>query len=223
MCAALLTLCCMGCQDPQQLETLELGPIQIAQATPEPTATQIAWLPPSVARFTHVAEVAGRAHGVDPDLLLIVALVESGGWRHAESPSGARGLMQIMPATGRIIADERRLGTLELDDLYEPPTSFDFGAWYLARQLERFGTDDADESVELAAAAYNGGPTHLRRHLEEKQPLADQTARYRRWVGEMWRQRRQARSETFAAWLAAGGERLIAHGVAEMLSETEKP
>lgn len=177
---------------------------------------RIAWLPEPVGRFSPIFERAGHVHGVDPELLAIVALVESGGWSRARSPSGARGLMQIMPATGRIIAGERSLEAPEPAGLIETAVNVDFGAWYLARQLERFGSGEPDESVELAAAAYNGGPTHLTRHLSDGAPLAAQTARYRRWVGGMWRERRAARSATFRAWLDAGGGRLLARGQAEM-------
>ena len=103
-----------------------------------------------------------------------------------------------------------------------PETSVDFGAWYLARQLERFGSADVDASVELAAAAYNGGPTHLSRHLEHGITLAAQTARYRRWVGGMWRERREPRSPTFTAWIEAGGGRLLARGEAEMGDQPDR-
>ncbi|HHH27568.1 MAG TPA: lytic transglycosylase domain-containing protein [Polyangiaceae bacterium] len=192
------------------------------RSAPRATRVAIAWLPAPVARFSSAFEAAGRRHGVDAELLAIIALVESGGWSAAQSPSGARGLMQIMPSTGRIIADERVIDRPTKTGLLVPETSVDFGAWYLARQLERFGTGDLDASVELAAAAYNGGPTHLSRHLDDGATLAAQTARYRRWVGGMWHERRQARSETFRAWLEAGGERLLARGEAEMKA-TEDP
>jgi soluble lytic murein transglycosylase-like protein len=175
-----------------------------------------------VARFSALFERAGRDHGVDPELLAIVSLVESGGWSGARSPSGARGLMQIMPTTGRIIAQERSLEDPATGALLRPSTNVDFGAWYLARQLERFGGGDADASVELAAAAYNGGPTHLTDHLTKGTPLAAQTARYRAWVGGMWRERRQPHSATLAAWLEAGGDRLLARGQAEMATRTPR-
>lgn len=217
-----------ACRDPAESaphrDGLPNRSIAAAPADPEPpraTRVAIAWLPRPVSRFAPRFEEAGRRHGVDAELLAIVALVESGGWSAARSPSGARGLMQIMPSTGRIIADERALERPTLSTLLTPATSVDFGAWYLARQLERFGTSDVDTSVELAAAAYNGGPTHLSRHLDDGVTLAAQTARYRRWVGGMWRERRQARSLTFHAWLEAGGARLLARGEAEMKDEAE--
>lgn len=64
----------------------------------------IAWLPETVARWQPDIVAAAAAHGIDPKLAAIVMLVESGGDPTALSPSGARGLMQVMPGTGADIA-----------------------------------------------------------------------------------------------------------------------
>jgi soluble lytic murein transglycosylase-like protein len=65
----------------------------------------------------------------------------------AESGAGARGLLQLMPAT----AHELRL------DGSDPATNVLAGARYLRQLLERFG------SLELALAAYNAGPSAVER------------------------------------------------------------
>src|SRR6266542_1401052 len=65
----------------------------------------------------------------------------------AQSHAGARGLLQLMPATAR----ELRL------DGDDPATNVLAGARYLRQLLARFG------SVELALAAYNAGPTAVAR------------------------------------------------------------
>ena len=193
-----------------------------ARAAPSPNEViAIAWLPAPVARFRGQLEAMGRRHGIDPELLAIVTLVESGGWAAARSPSGARGLMQVMPRTGAIIAEERSIAEFATEQLDEPATNLDFGAYYLAQQLRRFATPDPDESVERAAAAYNGGPTHLERHLAGA-ALADQTQRYRTWVGSMWRERRLPRSAGLSAWLDAGGARLLARGAEEMVAKVNE-
>lgn len=176
----------------------------------------IPWLPSTVARYEDVFVEAARKHRVDPNMLAIVTLVESGGWSGALSPTGARGLMQVMPATGQAICDERGLAGHHTDKLAVPSYNVDFGAWYFARMLQRFETDDADETVRLAASAYNGGPTRLAKHLAGDGDLSDQTKRYRHWVGDMWLERYHARSATYEEWLAAGGARLVARALAEM-------
>lgn len=173
----------------------------------------IAWLPVTVDRWSELILAAAERHGIDPRLVAIVVLVESGGDPSAKSPSGALGLMQVMPATGVDIATRRGLADFHVDDLLDPATNIDFGAWYLAQQLAAFsshtaGGDPGEGAVPLAAAAYNGGPGHLLAHLGGG-PLYAETARYQAWVTGMWRERVFPASESFQSWLSAGGERLI--------------
>jgi soluble lytic murein transglycosylase-like protein len=170
----------------------------------------IAWLPAPVSYWKDELERLGAVHGVAPDLLAIIVLVESGGNPQARSTTGAVGLMQIVPGTGRHIAAERQSTGHTDEKLYQPRYNLDFGAWYLTRQLQSFAVDDEARSVDLAAAAYNGGPTRLARHLQGDATLSGQTERYVRWVGGMWRERREPSSATYQAWLDAGGSRLVA-------------
>jgi soluble lytic murein transglycosylase len=70
------------------------------------------------------------------------------------SGAGARGLMQIMPATGAQIAEN--LGwpdNYTVDDLDRPQVSIVFGASYLRQQRNLFEGD-----IFATLAAYNGGP-----------------------------------------------------------------
>lgn len=177
-----------------------------------PTAISIAWLPDPVRRWEPLFLEAGAAHRVDPELLAIIALVESGGNAAIYSPAGATGLMQVMPGTGADIARIRGLAGFTADALLVPETNVDFGAWYLAQQLKAFGkADDPDwtESVMLAAAAYNGGPGRVATYLRGGS-LPAESARYREYVGGMWRERGDAASPTFERWMAAGGDHLVA-------------
>ena len=171
----------------------------------------LAWLPDTVSRWSAELEAAGAKYGVDPALLAIVTLVESGGNPRAVSPSGAVGLMQIMPATAAGIASQKGVAGHTTERLYEPAYNIDFGAYYLAQQLKQFGVSgeaDWQRSVELAASAYNGGPGSVQRYLSGGS-LPAETERYRRWVGGIWRERQDASPATLAAWLAAGGQVLV--------------
>jgi hypothetical protein len=180
----------------------------------EPLTTS--WLPATVTYWRSDIEGLAAEHRIDPNLLAIVVLVESGGHPGARSRTGALGLAQIVPATGRHIAAERGLAGHSDARLLEARHNLDFGAWYLGRQLARFGVADPDQSVDLVAAAYNGGPTRLGRHLARAAELSAETRRYVGWVGGMWRERHGARSETYAAWWAAGGERLVGAAALEL-------
>lgn len=70
----------------------------------------------------------------------------------AISPVGARGLMQVMPKTGRKLASMTG-ENFEVDDLLKPTVSVKMGSYYLARLMKKF-----KGNIPLVAAAYNGGP-----------------------------------------------------------------
>jgi cell wall-associated NlpC family hydrolase len=112
-----------------------------------PKAAAAGTLPASVP-FRQEFLAAGRRHGVDPRLLAAVAKAESGFNPRAVSHAGARGLMQLMPATAR------GLGVNPMN----PSEAVDGAARLLKSHLRRFG------SVELALAAYNAGPGAVSRH-----------------------------------------------------------
>ncbi|MDH3522763.1 MAG: lytic transglycosylase domain-containing protein [Acidobacteriota bacterium] len=85
----------------------------------------------------------------------------------ALSRAGARGLMQLMPATGRELAAKLRL-PYSLDRLVDPEYSVQLGTRYFAEVLAMF-----DGDVELALAGYNGGPYRLKRWWREAGPDAE--------------------------------------------------
>lgn len=185
----------------------------VAAAASAAEAGSIAWLPPSVGRWWPNIQDAAQRHGVDPELVAIVVTVESGGNPVARSHAGATGLMQLMPATAAEVA--RRLGrdTFNLNQLTDAKVNLDLGAAYLAQQLAAFGKagdPDWQQSVELAAAAYNGGPGMVGAVERGERGLPAETRSYVAWVGGMWRERRQAESATYSRWWWAGGQRLVA-------------
>ena len=105
----------------------------------------------------------GRAAGdydLDPYLLLAVMREESHYRKDVASSADARGLMQIMPATGKDIASRKNMD-FELEMLFDPETNIRFGAWYLRSMLNMF-----DGNLDKALAAYNAGPGHARRWSE---------------------------------------------------------
>lgn len=180
-------------------------------AMPVPARAMPQWLPQSVTRWDTLIASAAERHAVDPALVAIVVLVESGGNPMAVSPAGATGLMQVMPLTAGDIARNRGLGPFDVARLRDPAVCVDFGTWYLSKQLLAFGiSDDPDwqTSVERAAAAYNGGPGTAGQWLRGG-ALPGETAAYVRWVGGMWRERGEPTSPTYNAWLAAGGAALV--------------
>jgi hypothetical protein len=96
-----------------------------------------------------VAEAA-RRHGLDPALVLAVVSVESGFRPDAVSPKGARGLMQLMPATA---------ASLGVADPLDPTANVDGGARHLRGLVARYGGD-----LQKALAAYNAGEGAVDQH-----------------------------------------------------------
>lgn len=84
----------------------------------------------------------------------------------ATSPVGARGLMQLMPATARELCDKEGVpyGT---ERIYDPELNIRLGTAYFRHLLNRF-----DGNVELALAGYNGGPNRIARLWREAGPDA---------------------------------------------------
>jgi soluble lytic murein transglycosylase len=96
------------------------------------------------------------ARNIDPWLLLGLIRQESAYDPRARSWSDARGLTQVIPPTGRALAQGLRVPDFALSDLYRPAVSVRFGAQYLGETLARF-----DGNVFRALAGYNAGPGHV--------------------------------------------------------------
>jgi len=98
---------------------------------------------------------AGRA-SVDPFLVAAVVREESSFYPQARSRVGARGLMQLMPDTGRAVAQARQIPFPDAEVLDQPVTNLQIGTIFFGGLLREFG------DARLAAAAYNAGPTRVR-------------------------------------------------------------
>jgi soluble lytic murein transglycosylase-like protein len=104
----------------------------------------------STEELRRLAVDAARRHGVDPDLVLAVAGIESAFQPRAVSPKGAQGLMQLMPATAR---------DLGVKDPLDPVANLDGGTRYLRDLIALYEGD-----LTKALAAYNAGPGAVARH-----------------------------------------------------------
>ena len=123
--------------DVKPVPRLRGGPIQRSVSLP-------------ATKYDPYIDMVAREHGVDPSLVKAVALVESGFNPKAVSSKGAKGLMQLMPATAK------RYG---ISDLHDPYQSLKAGAAHLRDLL-----DEYDGNVTLALAAYNAGSGAVKRY-----------------------------------------------------------
>lgn len=106
----------------------------------------------------------GKLRKLPESLVMALSRQESALDPKAQSPVGARGLMQLMPATARHTA--RNLGDKSHGDLYDPKINIRLGTQYLREMLDRF-----DDNRILAAAAYNAGPHRVERWVGNKLPF----------------------------------------------------
>jgi peptidoglycan lytic transglycosylase len=106
-------------------------------------------------RYDAELRLSAQREGVDPALVAALILQESSFDPAALSRAGARGLMQVMPGTGRRIARDKGQ-RFRRAALHDPETSLDFGTRYLRQMSERY-----PGAVEKVLAAYNAGPERV--------------------------------------------------------------
>jgi soluble lytic murein transglycosylase len=107
---------------------------------------------------------------LDPNLMLAIMRQESAFNHVAESPVGARGLMQVMPTTGKDMARKVNMKDFSPEDLYDPQISIRLGGQHLADHLKSFDKGDG-RRLGLALSAYNAGLNAARRwsrHLSKE-------------------------------------------------------
>lgn len=107
-------------------------------------------------------------YSLDPILILALIDVESKFQHAAVSPAGARGLMQIMPSTGKALVQEIGLasasqsGRFRVELLDDPLLNIKLGIHYLHALISYF------RNLTTALIAYNLGPTELQNRLENE-------------------------------------------------------
>ncbi len=117
--------------------------------------------------LTYQEEVINNASArmLDPAWVYAVIRQESSFRPAARSPAGAVGLMQIMPATGREIAQDLRDAAAD-PELARADLNIRYGAYYLQRLLGRL-----QDHPLLATAAYNAGPNKVLQWLPARDSI----------------------------------------------------
>ncbi|MEJ2384258.1 MAG: lytic transglycosylase domain-containing protein [Xanthomonadales bacterium] len=144
----------------------------------DPKCRSVSWekVPLNVRSYRDEIRDAAAVNALDESLIRAVIHAESAYQPDAQSPKGAQGLMQLMPATQ---------AELQVSDPFDPAENIRGGALYLSRLLEEFSGD-----VDLAAAAYNAGASAVYRYGGI--PPFDETQEYVRRVRILHRRYDQA-------------------------------
>jgi soluble lytic murein transglycosylase-like protein len=134
----------------------------------DPKCRSLNWnrVPLNTRSFSSEIRGAAQFNSVDESLIRAIIHAESAYQPDAQSPKGAQGLMQLMPATQQ---------HLKVSDPFDPASNIEGGTKYLADLLLEFKGD-----VSLAAAAYNAGPSAVRKYGGV--PPYDETREYVRRV-----------------------------------------
>jgi len=100
--------------------------------------------------FRSIIQEASDLYEVEPELIQAIIMAESSYNPRAVSRRGARGLMQLMPATAK---------ALGVKDSFNPEHNIHGGVRYFKQLLDRFGGD-----TRMALAAYNAGSSNVREY-----------------------------------------------------------
>ena len=164
------------------------APVRPASAAPAPSlqmaaGTALGSFSTGDANVDRFIVESSRRHGVDPVLIYSVMHRESSFKRFALSHKGARGLMQLMPATAA------RLG---VRDIFDPQQNIEGGVKYMRILLNMF-----DGDVRLALAGYNAGEGAVLKYGRNVPPYRE-TQEYVRRISERYALMRDPATARFA-------------------------
>ena len=107
-------------------------------------------------------------YDLEPGLVCAIINTESGFDPAAESHKGARGLMQLMPATIDWAVENMGIENFSYADIEDPDVNIDIGCWVLNFLAKQFNNNE-----ELMAAAYNAGSGNVTKWLGDTKYSAD--------------------------------------------------
>ena len=182
------------------------GPVQVAKWVEKTQPTELGKIysivksnRPSIADkeawkvSTAILDESAR-RDLDPMLVLAVIKVESGFRDQALSPMGARGMMQIMPETGKYLSEELlrvdgfKTRTFTPDHLDDPVLNIKLGVYYLDGLKKQF------RNLNLALLAYNLGPGEIQNRLDNNIHFSDE---YAAVVLDAYREYKKAQTQVF--------------------------
>ncbi len=158
----------------------EIAAADVIAIEPEEIFIPAPRMPLMQAPYGDMIQSAAKKYSVDADLIFSVIAAESNFNPRAISRRGARGLMQLLPATGT------RFG---VKDIFDPAQNIDAGTQYLRDLMARYQGD-----LVLTLAAYNAGPGAVQRY--GRVPPYNETISYVRAIRKTYAQRKSKNNPT---------------------------
>ncbi len=100
--------------------------------------------------ISNLVNTIAKKHNIDPKLVMAIIKQESRFDTNAVSKAGAKGLMQLMPATAKMLG---------VKNPFDPKQNIEGGVRYLKTLMNKY-----NNNIVLALAAYNAGSTNVKNH-----------------------------------------------------------
>jgi soluble lytic murein transglycosylase len=120
------------------------------------------WISPArFQQYNKLITSVANENRLDPMLLKAVVWQESHFDANKYGTAGERGLMQVRDKAAEEWARERKIENFQPDQLFDPQTNLQAGAWYLRRALDHW--ENQPDPVPFALAEYNAGASRVQR------------------------------------------------------------
>ena len=134
----------------------------LAMRSGDPVYSFYEWMSPArFHQYDHLIRSVAIEHHLDPMLVKAVVWRESRFDPRKHGSAGERGLMQVSEKAANEWARENRIDNFRVEQLFDPKTNLEAGAWYLRRAFEHWKTQS--DPMSFALAEYNAGASRAQR------------------------------------------------------------
>ena len=145
----------------------------LAWRSGDPFYTLYEWLSPArFQQYDQLIHAVSAANELDPMLVKAVVWRESRFDPQKLGGAGERGLMQVSEIAAREWAEEHQMENFRVEELFDPKTNLEAGAWYLHRAMLHW--EKARDPTPFALAEYNAGASRAQRWAggDGKKPIS---------------------------------------------------
>jgi len=144
------------------LLALAAGFAYLAVRSGDPLYTFYEWISPArFKQYDNLITTVAAEHRLDPMLLKAVVWRESRFDPQKYGSAGERGLMQVSQKAANEWARESKIDNFQVEQLFDPKTNLEAGAWYLRRATDRW--ERQVDPLPFALAEYNAGASRAQR------------------------------------------------------------